>query len=56
MRLDVRTAKHVRIRDDRAKLRQELREGYLRENETNRQLAEEWFLLDEEAWKTVEEK
>jgi CopG family transcriptional regulator/antitoxin EndoAI len=38
----------------RSKLRKELKEGYLRENETNRQLAEEWFLLDEEAWETAE--
>ena len=38
----------------KAKLRGELKEGYLRENETNRQLAEEWFLLDEEAWETAE--
>jgi hypothetical protein len=30
-----------------------LKAGYLRENETNRQLAEEWFLLDEEAWETA---
>lgn len=38
----------------RAKLRTELKEGYLRENDTSRELAEEWFLLDEEAWETEE--
>ena len=38
----------------KSKLRKELKEGYLRENETNRQLAEEWFLLDEEAWQTAD--
>ena len=38
----------------KSKLRKELKDGYLRENETNRQLAEEWFLLDEEAWQTAE--
>jgi CopG family transcriptional regulator/antitoxin EndoAI len=38
----------------KGKLRKELKEGYLRENEINRQLAEEWFLLDEEAWQTAE--
>lgn len=56
MRLDVRTPKHLRIRNGRSKLRLELGEGYLRENQTNRQLAEQWFLLDEEAWETAEKE
>lgn len=37
-------------RTAKARLRKELKEGYLRENLINRQIAEEWFLLDEEAW------
>jgi CopG family transcriptional regulator/antitoxin EndoAI len=40
----------------RMKLRKELREGYLRENEISRQIAEEWFSLDEEAWETAEKE
>ena len=40
----------------KTKLRKELKEGYLRENQINRQLAEEWFLLDEEAWQTAEKE
>ncbi len=40
----------------KAKLRKDLKEGYLRENQTNRQLAEDWFLLDEEAWQTAEKE
>jgi len=38
------------------RLRKALKEGYLRENETNRQLAEEWFLLDQESWQTAEKE
>jgi CopG family transcriptional regulator/antitoxin EndoAI len=34
----------------RANLRKRLREGYLRANESDLRLAEEWFPLDEEAW------
>jgi len=41
-------------RATKTRLRKALKQGYLRENETNRQLAEEWFLLDEEAWQTAE--
>ncbi len=41
-------------RTAKAKLRKELKEGYLRENQITRQLAEEWFLLDEEAWEGAE--
>jgi precorrin-4 methylase len=37
----------------KARLRNDLKEGYLRENDVNRRLAEEWFLLDEEAWQTA---
>lgn len=40
----------------KTKLRRELREGYRRENEINRQLAEEWLLLDQEAWAAAEEE
>jgi CopG family transcriptional regulator/antitoxin EndoAI len=43
-------------RASKARLRRELKEGYLRENEINRQLAEEWFFLDEEAWQTAEKE
>lgn len=43
-------------RSAKARLRKALKEGYLRENETNRQLAEEWFLLDEKAWQTAEKE
>ena len=34
----------------KAKLRARLKEGALRRGERNRQIAEEWFPLDEEAW------
>ena len=36
----------------RKKLRQQLKEGYLRGAHRDRRLAEEWFLVDEEAWHT----
>ncbi len=36
-----------------ARLRKELRDGYLRENETNLQLASEWFHLDDGAEQDV---
>lgn len=39
----------------KANFREELKEGYLRENKINRQLAEEWFSLGEESWETREE-
>jgi CopG family transcriptional regulator / antitoxin EndoAI len=38
----------------RAKLRKLLKEGALRRAERDRRLAEEWFLLEEEAWPTQE--
>ena len=34
----------------RANLRKRLKEGYLRTGERDLRLAEDWFLLDEEAW------
>ena len=34
----------------RANLRKRLREGAMRRAERDRRLAEEWFLIDEEAW------
>jgi hypothetical protein len=37
-------------------LRKELRDGYLRENDLNLQLANEWFHLDAEAWQTLDEE
>ena len=40
----------------KARLRKDLKEGYLRENQINRQLAEEWFLLDQEAWQAAEKE
>ena len=39
-----------------AQLRKELRDGYLRENEVNLKLAEEWFHLDDEAGQTLDEE
>ncbi len=38
----------------RAHLRKRLKEGYLRRTERDRRLAEEWFLLEEEAWHAKE--
>jgi CopG family transcriptional regulator/antitoxin EndoAI len=35
----------------RAKLRSRLQEGYLRTAESDLRLSEEWFLLDEAAWR-----
>ncbi|MGH9509823.1 MAG: ribbon-helix-helix domain-containing protein [Terriglobales bacterium] len=34
----------------RAELRRRLREGYRKGAESDRELAEAWFLVDEEAW------
>jgi CopG family transcriptional regulator/antitoxin EndoAI len=51
-----RAVRELAKRARKVQLRRELKEGYLRENETNRQLAEEWFLLDEEAWATAEKE
>ncbi len=36
----------------RAQLRKRLKEGALRRAERDRRLAQDWFLLDEEAWRT----
>ena len=35
----------------RTELRRRLREGYRKGSEGDRELAEEWFFVDEEAWK-----
>jgi CopG family transcriptional regulator/antitoxin EndoAI len=51
-----RAVRELAKRARKVQLRRELKEGYLRENETNRQLSEEWFLLDEEAWETAEKE
>jgi CopG family transcriptional regulator/antitoxin EndoAI len=37
----------------KANLRKQLKEGYTRWAEHDRELAETWFPLDEEAWQTV---
>lgn len=56
MPLDTPKAKPDETKNRKVTLRRELKAGCLRENETNRQLAEEWFLLDEVAWETAEKQ
>lgn len=51
-----RAVRELAKRARKVQLRRELKEGYLRENETSRQLAEEWILLDEEAWQTADKE
>ena len=35
----------------RARLREQLKSGYIQGTERDRQLVEEWFLVDEETWR-----
>ena len=49
-RLIDRAVRHYLETFGRAKLREKLKEGYLRRAERSRALAAEWFSLEEEAW------
>lgn len=45
--IDAAIREHAK-RTAKARLRNQLKEGYLRENQIHRQVAEEWFPLEEE--------
>lgn len=43
------------VESDKARLRSNMKERALRRAELDRQIAEEWFPIDQEAWERLEE-